>query len=227
MTESIDFAKLSGSGNDFICIDARDGRLDALFESGAATFAAALCRRGRAVGADGLILAVRPEVEGFADMARLQLQAWEVPGEVLSCSLYELDVDALWQRWDLLYVPGVLYHLTDPLVALVIFWALLRPGGVVAFESITSAAQQGTSARYLGARLAGWNYWAPAPATFEAMLEDAGFAARTVELSAGRGWWVGRRRPELPVLSHGAAGFSRPDLLRAIRARLDAGRRSR
>jgi len=68
MTESIDFAKLSGSGNDFICIDARDGRLDALFESGAATFAAALCRRGRAVGADGLILAVRPEVEGFVDI---------------------------------------------------------------------------------------------------------------------------------------------------------------
>ncbi len=70
MTDSIDFAKLSGSGNDFICVDARDGRFDAMFESGAVgRFAAALCRRGRSVGADGLIFAVQPEVEGFADIA--------------------------------------------------------------------------------------------------------------------------------------------------------------
>ena len=70
MTEPIEFAKLSGSGNDFVCIDARDGRYDDLLAGGAVgAFAASLCRRGRSVGADGVIFAVRPEIEGVADLA--------------------------------------------------------------------------------------------------------------------------------------------------------------
>jgi diaminopimelate epimerase len=36
MIERIDFVKLSGSGNDFICIDNRDGRFDELISSGRA-----------------------------------------------------------------------------------------------------------------------------------------------------------------------------------------------
>ncbi len=70
MTEPIEFAKLSGSGNDFVCIDARDGRYDDLLAGGGVgAFAASLCRRGRSVGADGVIFAVRPEIEGIADLA--------------------------------------------------------------------------------------------------------------------------------------------------------------
>ena len=56
--ETIDFYKYSGSGNDFICIDNRDGRFDHLIESpGIAHFARQLCRRGIGVGADGVIFA--------------------------------------------------------------------------------------------------------------------------------------------------------------------------
>jgi diaminopimelate epimerase len=58
MIESIDFVKLSGSGNDFICIDNRDGRFGELISSGRVShFARTLCRRGPGVGADGLIFA--------------------------------------------------------------------------------------------------------------------------------------------------------------------------
>jgi diaminopimelate epimerase len=46
------FTKMSGSGNDFIMIDNRDGRL--AIEPG--LLAQRLCRRGLSVGADGLIL---------------------------------------------------------------------------------------------------------------------------------------------------------------------------
>jgi diaminopimelate epimerase len=67
--DAIQFAKLSGSGNDFVCIDARDGQFDALFSGrGALRFAQAVCRRGRGIGADGLIFAVEPEIDGFADL---------------------------------------------------------------------------------------------------------------------------------------------------------------
>ena len=78
MDAPIKFAKLSGSGNDFLCIDNRDGRFDDLLAdsdgpgratSAAGAFAAALCRRGIAVGADGVIFAIKPEVEGVSHVA--------------------------------------------------------------------------------------------------------------------------------------------------------------
>jgi diaminopimelate epimerase len=48
----LSFYKMSGSGNDFVLIDNRDGQLDVE----PARLAARLCRRGISVGADGLIL---------------------------------------------------------------------------------------------------------------------------------------------------------------------------
>lgn len=51
--EGLEFYKLSGSGNDFIIIDNRPGRVD---EESMVPLARALCPRGRSVGADGLIL---------------------------------------------------------------------------------------------------------------------------------------------------------------------------
>ncbi len=73
----IEFVKLSGSGNDFICIDNRDGRFDDLLadEPAVGHFARTLCRRGLGVGADGVIFAVRPEVEGFADIGARVFEA--------------------------------------------------------------------------------------------------------------------------------------------------------
>ena len=71
MTEPIEFAKLSGSGNDFICIDSRDGRFDELIDSPRRVghFARALCHRSLGVGGDGLIFACDSEVGGLADVA--------------------------------------------------------------------------------------------------------------------------------------------------------------
>ena len=67
----IPFWKLTGSGNDFICIDNRDGRFDPMLAEPAASghFASTLCKRGHGVGADGVIFAGKPEIEGFADIA--------------------------------------------------------------------------------------------------------------------------------------------------------------
>ena len=62
----IEFAKLSGSGNDFICLDGSDGRFDGLLASGGRVghFARTLCRRRLGVGADGVIFGL-----GSADAA--------------------------------------------------------------------------------------------------------------------------------------------------------------
>jgi diaminopimelate epimerase len=70
MNGTIEFSKLSGSGNDFVCIDDRAGRLREVFDEPrrAATFARVLCRRGIGVGADGVIVATAPAVEGYGDV---------------------------------------------------------------------------------------------------------------------------------------------------------------
>ncbi len=70
MSQPIEFAKLSGSGNDFICLDNRGGGLDAILNDAAvaARFAAAMCSRGQGVGADGIIFATDCEIEGVADV---------------------------------------------------------------------------------------------------------------------------------------------------------------
>jgi len=71
MIPSIEFAKLSGSGNDFICFDNRDGQFDEVLASPERLrqLAAALCPRGLSVGADGIIFACRPARPEEADIA--------------------------------------------------------------------------------------------------------------------------------------------------------------
>ncbi len=75
--QQITFSKLSGSGNDFICIDNLDGRFDTLLadKAGVANFARTLCRRALAVGADGIMFATRPEVEQVADVSARYFEA--------------------------------------------------------------------------------------------------------------------------------------------------------
>ena len=60
--KSIPFCKMSGSGNDFIVIDNRDGRIRT-GEIG--EFVAKVCRRAMSVGADGLILVENSENADF------------------------------------------------------------------------------------------------------------------------------------------------------------------
>jgi diaminopimelate epimerase len=70
MIERIEFAKLSGSGNDFICLDNRDGRFNEMLCSPhrAGHFARVLCCHGMGIGADGVIFGVDSEVEGAAHL---------------------------------------------------------------------------------------------------------------------------------------------------------------
>ncbi len=77
MESVIEFAKLSGSGNDFICIDNRNGRYDAIVNdaSKAGVFARTLCNRGMGIGADGLIFGCDGDVGDLADLAAKFLEA--------------------------------------------------------------------------------------------------------------------------------------------------------
>lgn len=159
------------------------------------------------------------EVHEYAELAQGQLRAFSVAGRVLSASLYELPVHEFWQRYDLTYVPGVLYHLTDPVTALVTLWSMTRPGGLLAFETMVMPSPSSSPVfSYLGPSKVGWNWWCPSTEALVQMMRDCGFVdPHEVERSQHRAWFVGRRGEKLPLLDTAAAGFSRPVLLRAIR----------
>ena len=59
MTPKIPFYKMSGSGNDFILVDNREGIVD---EKDLSRWVSRVCRRRQSVGADGLIL-IEPSLE--------------------------------------------------------------------------------------------------------------------------------------------------------------------
>jgi diaminopimelate epimerase len=67
----IEIFKLSGSGNDFLCIDNRDGRYDDIVgdPQRVAHFARTLCKRGISVGADGVIFALASEIPDESDVS--------------------------------------------------------------------------------------------------------------------------------------------------------------
>ena len=67
----IEFVKCSGAGNDFICIDGRNGRFEEFFSAGAGAgeLARRLCDRHVGVGGDGVIFACESGTEELADIA--------------------------------------------------------------------------------------------------------------------------------------------------------------
>lgn len=95
------FVKLSGSGNDFICINNLDGRFSELLSSPqrVARFAEVFCRRGTGIGADGLIFACPNEVGDHADIAARFLEPdgseTELCGNGVGCFAYWVVADGL------------------------------------------------------------------------------------------------------------------------------------
>lgn len=103
MTQSIRFTKLSGSGNDFVCLDNRDGRFDETISSSERIghFARALCHRGSGLGADGIVFACRSEVPELADIEARFFEAdgseAELCGNGIACFTHWV-IDSNWVR---------------------------------------------------------------------------------------------------------------------------------
>ncbi|MHC4562386.1 MAG: diaminopimelate epimerase [Planctomycetota bacterium] len=71
MSDIVEFWKLTAAGNDFACIDNRDGRFHELISDQQAIghFVHRLCERHTGIGADGVIFANTPEIDDVADIA--------------------------------------------------------------------------------------------------------------------------------------------------------------
>jgi 2-polyprenyl-3-methyl-5-hydroxy-6-metoxy-1,4-benzoquinol methylase len=136
-------------------------------------------------------------------------QLLNVPAAIIQRSLYQEE--PAWQsRFDVVYLSGVVYHVTDPVLALRICYSYLKPAGRLIVET-KACHLEGPYCEYSGTLEKGWNWYAPTFETLGRWLVDAGFPKDAVAV---------HRRPlgrllacavksQAEVLPD-AAGFSRP-----------------
>lgn len=112
MDGEIRFAKLSGAGNDHICIDGRDGRFGPLLASPerVGRFARVLCHRGVGVGADGVIFALATDDAREADLSARFFEPDGSPAELCG------NGTACFARWalDNGWVSGARVRISTP-----------------------------------------------------------------------------------------------------------------
>lgn len=145
-------------------------------------------------GGTGLLLAAMgarvhalEEVKKYADMANFLARSFGIADrmEVESRSIYHCNDESLRERFDMVYFPGVIYHLSDPLLALRILYNTLEVGGSILIES-EGLDHPEPICRFEGSLVyrsgmkerldrGGWNWFLPSPSALGRMMREAGF----------------------------------------------------
>ncbi len=127
------------------------------------------------------------EVRKYAAMTRFLIESFGLTqqADVLDTTLYDCNREDLFDAFDIVYFPGVVYHLTDPVLALRILFNTLNIGGKILVETagpnhpdpiclFTGSHVYGQgSAEELNR--GGWNWFSPSPSALERMMLEAGF----------------------------------------------------
>ncbi len=119
--------------------------------------------------------------------------------EPRNLSLYECTSPDLQDSFDFVLFAGVLYHVTDPILALRIPFNCLKDGGKCIIETAVThtrkkvLAYEGPGVFGDGSQAdlsrSGWNWFSPSPTTLEQMMADVGFTgirlSKVIASSAG------------------------------------------
>jgi 2-polyprenyl-3-methyl-5-hydroxy-6-metoxy-1,4-benzoquinol methylase len=105
--------------------------------------------------------------------------------EARNLSLFECDTEDLADSFDYVLFAGVLYHVTDPVIALRTAYNCLKDGGTCIVETAIQHSKEqtlsyeGPGVTFDGDRRAlsrsGWNWFLPSPSTLRQMMADTGF----------------------------------------------------
>ncbi|MCX8011972.1 MAG: tRNA 5-methoxyuridine(34)/uridine 5-oxyacetic acid(34) synthase CmoB, partial [Desulfobacterota bacterium] len=105
--------------------------------------------------------------------------------KVENLSIYDCNREDFFSRFDLVYFPGVIYHLSDPILALRILFNSLKVGGKILIESEGLETKEpycrfdGSLQIRSGKRedfsRTGWNWFVPSPLALKRMMQEAGF----------------------------------------------------
>ena len=131
-------------------------------------------------------------------------------------SLYSLNSDEFYDRFDIVLYSGVLYHVTDPVLSLRTAFNCLRNGGICLLETM-AVNGKGSYCEYRGARetlgqpktgrlRGGWNWFVPTLDALRRMMADVGFEVQKATLHEdGRAVALGVRQQHQDMLRAGLA----------------------
>jgi len=112
--------------------------------------------------------------------------------------------------FDYIIFPGVLYHLTDPVLALRILFNCLKDGGELFIESAAHEGMGEPTLFYSGPSRPGWNWFIPTPEAIKQMCLDVGFESCVVgTIKNGRVYGKATKSKQKDMLR---AGLSRRDV---------------
>ncbi len=138
--------------------------------------------------------------------------------EVRNCSMYDLVTAGLDDEFDYVLFAGVIYHVSDPVIALRITFNALKDGGTCLLETQAVSSPEPVLA-YYGPRVNGggtaedlnrwgWDWYVPSPVAIMRMMTDTGYEdVRYSNVLNGRSFAVGRRSSHVDLMR---AGLSVP-----------------
>jgi 2-polyprenyl-3-methyl-5-hydroxy-6-metoxy-1,4-benzoquinol methylase len=169
------------------------------------------------------VLAIE-EVQKYVDAVNYLKTAFAISNlEVRRLSMYELDAAEFQDQFDYILFAGVLYHVTDPVIALRLTFNCLKDGGSLLLETMAShTPDSAKTIEYWGPTAfttpgtvdqlsrGGWNWFVPSRQTIAQMLADVGFEqVRTTPVADQRAFATAIRTKHTDMLR---AGLARPNL---------------
>jgi SAM-dependent methyltransferase len=162
------------------------------------------------------------EVNKYASTTRYLTQSFGMNAQVIDSSLYALNDLKYYDSFDRIYFPGVIYHLSDPVLALRILFNCLSIGGDIlietaGFESDKALCSfEGNYAYHAnGTReelnRGGWNYFMLSGHALERMMKEAGFVEIRYkwDKSSNRLFAYGTKEAQVGICK---AGLSVPEI---------------
>lgn len=127
------------------------------------------------------------EVKKYAETVSFLLKSFDIADRVSvnSLSIYGCNSEEFYDQFDIVYFPGVIYHLSDPVLALRILFNSLKTGGFILVES-AGINEDKPFCRFDGSLIyrsgtkeelnrGGWNWFIPSPSALYRMMREAGF----------------------------------------------------
>ena len=164
-----------------------------------------------AMGAE--VLAIE-EVKKYTDCLSYLKKAFNVRNlEVRNLSLYECSGAEFQDAFDIVLFAGVLYHISDPVLALRIAFNATKDNGICLLE--TMAANHGKPLMdYWGPNVftygerakmnrGGWNWMVPSPLAVKHMMTDVGYESVEVKTKSDRAFAVGKRTKHVDIMRAG------------------------
>jgi len=168
-------------------------------------------------GMGATVIAIE-EVRKYADCIRFLVDSFGAGGRigVQHCSLYDAGSGYAVTHdgtYDCVLLSGVLYHVSDPVLALRICYNRLGSGGQLLVESAGMVGDESVC-RYSGPTQAfggtiedrsraGWNWFTPTAKVLKQMLHDVGFAEVGIEWHRHRLYAIATKHGHVDMLRAG------------------------